>query len=54
MYATSDDIVTIRFSPQGWADPAAIQLIGSTGETMSVIIDELSGQVQTCKLEEMN
>jgi len=54
MDADSDDIVTIRFSPQGWADPAAIQLTGSAGETMSVIIDELSGQVQTCKLEETN
>ena len=54
MDANSDDIVTIRFSPQGWADPATVQLISSTGETMSVIIDELSGQVQTCKLEEMN
>jgi len=54
MDANSDDILTIRFSPQGWADPATVQLISSTGETLSVIIDELSGQVQTCRLEEMN
>jgi len=54
MDTSSQDVVAIRFSPQGWADPATVHLICSTGETMSVIIDELSGQVETCESEEMN
>jgi prepilin-type N-terminal cleavage/methylation domain-containing protein len=41
------DIVAIQFSPQGWADPATIDLICSTGETMCVLIDEFSAQVRT-------
>jgi len=41
------DSTTLTFSPEGWAEPATIRLICSTGETMSVIIDEFSGQVKT-------
>jgi prepilin-type N-terminal cleavage/methylation domain-containing protein len=54
MGSCSKDIVTIRFSPLGWADPAKIHLICSTGETMAVIINELSGRVDTRVSEEMN
>jgi len=54
MDTSSQDVVAIRFNPQGWADPAIIHLICSTGETLSVIIDELSGQVEICESEEMN
>ncbi|KPL25663.1 MAG: hypothetical protein AMJ75_00100 [Phycisphaerae bacterium SM1_79] len=50
----SQDVVAIRFSPQGWADPAVIHLVSSTGETMSVMIDELSSQVETYESKEMN
>lgn len=50
----SQDVITIRFSPQGWADPAIVRLTCPTGDTMSVVIDELSGQVATCELGEMN
>ena len=47
----SQDAVTIEFDPQGWADPATIYLASSKGETMSVVIDGLSGQVRVCELE---
>ncbi len=40
------DSTTITFSPEGWAEPATIRMACSTGETMSVIIDEFSGQVK--------
>ncbi|MFC1604210.1 Tfp pilus assembly protein FimT/FimU [Planctomycetota bacterium] len=51
---SSQDVVMIRFNPQGWADPAIVHLTCSTGDTMSVVIDELSGQVETFELGEMN
>jgi type II secretion system protein H len=50
----SQDIIAIMFSPQGWADPATILLACSTGETMSVIIEEFSGRVETCEIEGIN
>ena len=48
----SQDAVTIKFSPQGWAEPAKIYVVSSQGETMSIVIDELSGHVETCELVE--
>ena len=40
-------VVAIQFSPQGWSDPAIIDLTCSTGETMRLVIDELSAQILT-------
>jgi type II secretion system protein H len=40
------DSTTLTFSPEGWAEPATIRLICSTGEIVRVIIDEFSGQVK--------
>ena len=37
--------VVIRFSPQGWADPAVIQATGPDGEVTSVVIEMLTGHV---------
>jgi prepilin-type N-terminal cleavage/methylation domain-containing protein len=47
----SKDCICITLSPQGWADQATIRLRSLTGEIMSIMIDEFSGQVKTCKLE---
>jgi prepilin-type N-terminal cleavage/methylation domain-containing protein len=35
----------VRFSPQGWADPAAIWVSGESGESHTVIIEMLTGRV---------
>ena len=53
MNTHSQGILVIRLSPQGWADPAEIILTCSTGETMSIMIDELSGQIETCMTERL-
>ena len=47
MNTQSQGIKAIRLSPQGWADPATIILICSTGETMKIIIDEFTDQIET-------
>ncbi len=44
---SSDNVVRLRFSPDGWADPAAIHLVGRDGETASVVIASLCGRVET-------
>jgi prepilin-type N-terminal cleavage/methylation domain-containing protein len=41
----------IRFSPQGWADPAEILVTCTTGESINIIIDEFSGQIETYSIE---
>ncbi|MBN1975469.1 MAG: type II secretion system protein [Sedimentisphaerales bacterium] len=48
------DIAAIRLNPQGWADPAEIIMTCSTGEVMSIVIDEFSGQIQTCRIGGLN
>jgi len=50
----SQGVVAIRFSPQGWADRATIDLTCSTGETMRLVIDELSAHIETYDLEGIN
>ena len=50
----SQDVVAIRFSPQGWADPAIIDLTCSTGETMRLVIDEFSAEIETYDPEGIN
>ncbi len=50
----SQDTIAIRLSPDGYADPVEIVLTCSSGEAMSIAIDEYSGQVRTNTLEVMN
>ena len=50
-HAGLQSVVAIRFSPQGWADPATIDLICSTGEIMRIVIDELSAQIENYDME---
>ena len=40
-------VATLRFSPEGWADPAVVHIDGPGGETGTIIIAELSGRVET-------
>lgn len=40
-------VVTLRFSPQGWADPAAIYLTAGDGETNTVLIRGFLRRVET-------
>jgi prepilin-type N-terminal cleavage/methylation domain-containing protein len=44
--------VVISFSPEGLADPAQISMTCTTGQTINIIVDGLSGQVKTVKAEE--
>ena len=41
--------VTIEFSPQGWIDPVTIYL-ESEGSKMGIVIDEVSGSVETIEV----
>ncbi len=50
----SQDAIAIRLNPDGYADPAEIVLTCSSGEMMSIAIDEYSGQIRTNTLEVMN
>jgi len=38
--------VSIRFGPEGWADPASMRLVGRTGRTAAVRIGGLCGRVE--------
>jgi prepilin-type N-terminal cleavage/methylation domain-containing protein len=40
-------IVQLRFTPEGWADPAIIQLAGSDGDVNSIVITAPAGRVET-------
>ena len=40
-------VVHLRFTPEGWADPAVIQLLGSDGEVYSIVISAPAGRVET-------
>ena len=44
-------IIAIRFSPQGWADPATIDIRAFTGEMMRIDIGEFSAQVETYEMK---
>ena len=46
--------ITVRLNPDGYADPAEIVLTCSTGETMSIRINEFSGQIETQTIEGIN
>jgi type II secretion system protein H len=40
-------LVRLRFTPEGWADPAVIQLAGANGAVNSIVITAPAGQVKT-------
>jgi Tfp pilus assembly protein FimT len=40
-------IVRLRFTPEGWADPAIIQLAGANGAINSIVISAPAGRVET-------
>ncbi|MBN2589178.1 MAG: type II secretion system protein [Sedimentisphaerales bacterium] len=50
----SQEKIAIRLSPDGYADPVEIVLTCSSGEMMSISIDEYSGKVRTNTLEVIN
>jgi Tfp pilus assembly protein FimT len=39
--------VLLRFTPEGWADPAIIQLAGSDGVVNSIVVTAPAGRVET-------
>lgn len=43
----SKDAVTIEFNPQGWIEPAIIYVASSQGREMSIVMNEMSGKVET-------
>lgn len=48
----SQDIVTVEFSPQGWIEPATALVVSSRGRKMSIVMDELSGSIETSEIAE--
>ena len=40
-------IVRLRFSPEGWADPAVIHVMGQDGDVAGLVITGLCGRVET-------
>jgi type II secretion system protein H len=40
-------LVRLRFTPDGWADPAVIQLAGADGAVHSIVITAPAGRVET-------
>ena len=40
-------LVRLRFTPEGWADPAVIQLAGADGAVNSIVITAPAGRVET-------
>ena len=44
---SNDGAIVLRFSPEGWADSAAIYLIGADGETRTVLVRGFLGRTET-------
>jgi type II secretory pathway pseudopilin PulG len=40
-------LVRLRFTPEGWTDPAVIQLAGADGAVNSIVISAPAGRVET-------
>jgi type II secretion system protein H len=40
-------LVRLRFTPEGWADPAVIELAGAGGAVNSIVISAPAGRVET-------
>ncbi len=50
--STPGEPVTLRFAPDGWADPAVIRVVGQDGDVASLTIAGLAGRVETAINEE--
>jgi prepilin-type N-terminal cleavage/methylation domain-containing protein len=50
--ADLEDVITIEFSPQGWIEPVTVYIASSKGGKMSVVINEMLGNVETFELLE--
>ena len=48
----SEDVITIEFSPQGWIEPVTVYIASSKGRKMSVVMNEMLGNVETFELPE--
>ena len=48
----SKDVVTIEFSPQGWIEPVTVYVASSEGREMSIVMNEMSGKVETFNVVE--
>lgn len=48
--ANPQNVVTIEFNPQGWIDPVTIYIASSQGRKMSIVMNELSGCIETYKV----
>lgn len=46
------DVVTIEFSPQGWIEPVTVYVVSLKGGKMSVVMNEMLGNVETLELLE--
>ena len=45
--AQPEKIANLRFTPEGWADPAVIRVRGSGGEIQSIVITAPAGRIET-------
>lgn len=52
MKTDSKDVVTIEFSPQGWIEPVTVYIASSKGGKMSIVMNEMSGYIETLELLE--
>ena len=46
----SERFVTIEFNPQGWIDPVTIYVVSLEGGKMGIVMDEVSGSVETIEV----
>ena len=42
-----EEIIRLRFSPEGWADPAVVHVMGQDGDVAGLAITGLCGRVET-------
>ena len=47
-----ENVVTIEFSPQGWIEPATVYVASLKGRTMSIVMHEMLGYVETLEVFE--
>ena len=50
--ANLEDVITIEFSPLGWIEPVTVYVASSEGGKMSIVMNEMSGNVETFELLE--
>ncbi|MBN1805963.1 MAG: prepilin-type N-terminal cleavage/methylation domain-containing protein [Sedimentisphaerales bacterium] len=49
---SSEKVVTIEFSPQGWIEPVTIYVASLEGRKMGIVIHEMSGTVEMLEVFE--